>query len=233
MTRYAIYFMPSPQSALWAFGSSVLGYDAFTGLPASFVDHPALADAQLNAAWTAEPRKYGFHATLKPPFELSPQFQTNDLMDAADQFAAICQLFEVKPLRLAAMGPFLALVPSEPSEQLQALAGDCVRQFDRFRAPLSEHDLHRRRTTALTPRQLGHLDQWGYPYVFEDFRFHMTLSGPLHEEDRTRFRSVLEELYQPLALPLPIDGIAIFMQPDRDSPFKIMQRFAFGGQPAA
>src|SRR3546814_3179533 len=74
------------------------------------------------------------------------------------------------PLRLVILDGFLALVPSGPSDALEALAAGCVQRFERFRAPPSALELARRRSNGLTPRQERNLKDWGYPYVLEDFR---------------------------------------------------------------
>ena len=87
MTRYAIYYAPAASDPLWAFGSSVLGYDAARGARVAFPDHQALRAAPLEA-WTAEPRKYGFHATLKPPFALAAGVDEAALVAAMRAFAA-------------------------------------------------------------------------------------------------------------------------------------------------
>src|SRR5690554_5056560 len=65
--RYAIYYAPEPGSPLDRFGAAWLGRSAWTGEP---VAQPAVEglDPEQLAAMTAEPRLYGFHGTLKPPF---------------------------------------------------------------------------------------------------------------------------------------------------------------------
>ena len=70
MTRYAIYFAPHSGSLLARFGASLLGYDPATGAEVDAPDHPAFHDP-LSLGWTAAPRRYGFHATLKAPFHLA------------------------------------------------------------------------------------------------------------------------------------------------------------------
>ena len=84
--RYAIYYAPDPASALWLFGSSVLGYDARTGR-----NVPLLAPAGISLAdWemaTTDPRRYGFHATLKAPFRLALGMSEAALLDAVERSA--------------------------------------------------------------------------------------------------------------------------------------------------
>jgi putative phosphonate metabolism protein len=228
VSRYAIYYAPAARDPLWTFGSSVVGYDAASGLRAPFADHPALRDKPLEA-WTAEPRKYGFHATLKPPFELAPGVGETELVGAVRDFAATKAPFDAGDLRVGAIGAFVALKPAGPALDLSRLADACVEAFDRFRAPLGAAERARRLQSPLTPRQTANLDRWGYPYVFADFRFHMTLSGPLHEEDRGLFVAAMGDLYAPLARPLVVDGIALFRQAEASSAFVLAERFEFAG----
>ena len=55
-TRYAIYFVPAVHSEIYRFGSSVLGYDCYTGDDLARPDE--LADAPLWHRLTEEPRRY-------------------------------------------------------------------------------------------------------------------------------------------------------------------------------
>jgi 2'-5' RNA ligase len=200
VSRYAIYYAPAARDSLWTFGSSAIGYDAASGARLSFPKHPLLRDAPLEA-WTAEPRKYGFHATLKPPFALAPGASESALVEAIGDFAGRQAPFAAGALNVAPIGAFVALTPAGPAPELSRLADACVEAFDR----------------------------WGYPYVFADFRFHMTLSGPLQRGDRQHFAAAMAELYAPLAHPLVVDAIALFAQPEASSAFVLKRRFEFAG----
>ena len=70
MVRYAIYFTPPEASALAAFGASAIGYCAASGRDVALPDSP-FHDRADAMALTEEPRRYGFHGTLKAPFELA------------------------------------------------------------------------------------------------------------------------------------------------------------------
>lgn len=217
--RYALYFAPPPDSALWKFASRWLGRDAATG---ETLDPPD----GVSPDWTADPRRYGFHATLKPPMALAPGRDEAELLAAAADFAAGHTRFTAPSLRLAELGRFLALIPSAPSEALDEFAAECVRAFDPFRAPPPASDLEKRRAHGLTPRQDDYLRHWGYPYVFEEFRFHMTLTSSLDDDARTAARSLLEPAVAPFTRdPLVIDALSIFKQDTRDAPFRIIARF--------
>jgi putative phosphonate metabolism protein len=225
--RYAIYFSPEPWTRLWRFGSSVIGFDAETGDDVAQIVIPGI-DRQDVADRTSEPRQYGFHATLKPPFHLAEDQSVDRLLAAVHAFALDRTPFVVPALDVTAIGAFLALVPSEPSPELTALADACIREFDHFRAPLQPHDRERRLKSPLTERQIAYLDTWGYPYVFEEFRFHMTLTGRLHHDERDTFRNALIDLYRPIAEPLDVTGITVFQQPARDQRFTVLARIPLG-----
>ena len=179
--RYAIYYAPDLDSDLHRFGAALLGYDAGSGDTLPF-SADVLAQAPDWAALTDDPRKYGFHGTLKAPFPLAAGHTEADLVAACEKFAATPRAIPAIVPLVRAISGFIAVVPAEPSTDLGALAQDCVEAFDRFRAPMTPEDRARRRPEALTARQVEQLDRFGYPYVRDDFRFHMTLTGRLSPE---------------------------------------------------
>ena len=227
MTRYAIYAMPATDSELWDLGSSILGYDAVTGRDVPFPDHPIFHDP-LSLAWSAEPRRYGFHATLKAPFHLAEGCDAADLQTDLAAFSKGRKPFTLD-LTLAVVGHFLALVSIAPDPAIEALAADCVRHFDPYRAPLTPEDRERRHPETLIQRQVENLDTWGYPYVFDDFQFHMTLTGAMEPADRHRLEPVLRDLLAKVPLRFTIDALSLFVQPDREGRFLVVERFPFGG----
>jgi hypothetical protein len=172
-----------------------------------------------------EPARYGFHATLKAPFALAAGATLAELLEATQRFAARQRSLELPRLAVTRMASFLALTPVESPAGLGALAEACVHELDQFRAPLSPADRAHRMRGALTPRQVGHLDRWGYPYVFEDFRFHMTLTGPLPEAAHAAIAAALRELYAPIAGPVAIDAICVLEQASPHARFRILARF--------
>lgn len=226
--RYALYAAPAPDSPLWRFGSSIIGYDAAAAVDMA-IPPASPCDSADWLALTEEPRRYGFHGTLKAPFALAEGENEAGLIEAVMLFAERRRAFTVPRLEVALLKAFVALVPAEPSERLLTLAADCVRHFDRFRAPLSEADMARRLKAPLTERQKAHLDAFGYPYILEDFRFHMTLTGALPQDRRDTIRDALARLYAPVAAPLSIDALCLFKQADRAGRFTILARFPFEG----
>jgi putative phosphonate metabolism protein len=224
--RYAIYYTPQPGSALDRFGAELLGCDATTGEDLSFPE----GIPQLAPDWrelTRDPRKYGFHATLKAPLALAPGKTEAELLAACAAFARTPRPVPVIKPVVGSISGFIAVVPAEPSAELKQFAADCVSEFDSFRAPLTAEDRARRNPSMLTPRQRDYLDRWGYPYVMQDFRFHMTLTGRLPRERHEPVLTMLKNRFSALKLKtLAIEGIALFRQDDADSRFRIMGTYA-------
>lgn len=220
--RYALYFTPKPGSDLARFGNAVLGTDNHTGAE---IPHPdGLADL---AGVTDSPRVYGFHATLKAPMRLRAGVTEADLLDAAASLAKDHPPVSVGLLRVATLGAFTALVPVAAPPELGLFAAECVAAFEPFRAPLTEAETARRRPERLSPRGRALLARWGYPHVFEEFRFHMTLTDALPEEARAPWRERLAAAYGETE-PLTLDALSVLRQ-DGTAPFRVMQRIAFGG----
>jgi hypothetical protein len=221
--RYAIYYAPQEATALWDKASAWLGRDAYADAPRDRPAFPALSDLDLDAL-TAEPRSYGFHATLKAPFELAARRSESELLAGVRALAARVSSFEAA-IAVGALGRFLAFRLQAASPQMDALHSACVRELDAFREPLSDFDLARRRKAPLTSQQDERLIAWGYPYVFEDFRFHLTLTGPIRDDDlRERVLGALRDHFAPETGSHRFDGVAVFRQVDRDAPFAILER---------
>jgi putative phosphonate metabolism protein len=221
--RYAIYYAPARGSELDRFGASLLGYDPWNGGDVAF---PAEISA-ANPDWhelTSDARKYGFHATLKAPFGLREGRSEHELISACATFAAAPRSIPVIKPVVNVISGFIAVVPDQLSPSLQEFAADCVRAFEPFRAALTPEDRARRKPEKLTERQVVYLDQWGYPYVMDEFRFHMTLTERLDSERSARVLTLLRERFATVGLKvLPIDRIALFRQNSAGSRFHIVE----------
>ena len=218
--RYAIYFAPDRHSPWWAFGAHWLGRDEHDNCA---LDHPSLdgmSPMDLSSI-TAEPRRYGFHATLKAPFRLS---SGNDQAALVARLGKLAQTLTPVPLgnlRAATLGDFVALVPDTRPEGLQALAASCVSGLDNLRAPLTQSELARRQPASLDPRETELLTRYGYPYVMERFRLHLTLTGPINASLAQR---VLEAVTPTITRlnqqsPLTLDRLCLFVETSPGAPF--------------
>lgn len=216
--RYALYWLPPTDSALGAFGRR---WFSDCGPPMAGFSR------ERQALLTETCRQYRFHATLKAPFRLSRQTSATELRAALEAFARQQPPVPVPPLHLRMIGDFLALAPRGPAPAIGRFAGSCVRTFDRFRAPLTYAELARRRAAGLRPQQAALLARWGYPYVMERFRFHLTLTDPIRAEaERAALATRLLPLVAPLArMALTIEDVCLVRQDEAGGLFVIDQRF--------
>lgn len=221
--RYAVYVVPETGSDLAKWGAAWLGWDPDAGEARG---HPVIAGLpRLAGELTAEPRRYGFHGTLVAPFRMAGGRDEDELAAVLGDLAGAVEAFDV-PLRLAALGPFLALVPDGPAPALSALAAASVIGLERFRAPLMRAERERRVAAGLSARQRALLEAWGYPYVLDAFEFHMTLTGPLPSSDHGSVRAALERALDPmLATPLRVADVALVVEGE-DGFFHVVKRFA-------
>jgi putative phosphonate metabolism protein len=221
--RYAVYYTP-PDGALARFGARWLGWDITTGRPVRQTP-PEDLPAPLDEI-TETPRKYGFHATIKPPFRLAPGQDPEALAQAVARLCTRTAPVTLDGLAPAPLGGFLALRPTGDTAALDRLAATVVEELDTFRAPLTEDERARRRAGGLTPRQDALLAMWGYPHVMEAFRFHMTLTGRLPGAQRQQVQKVLERELRPL-LPAPfvVDGLSLVGEAG-DGRFHLVHRHA-------
>ena len=231
--RYAIFFSPEDGSELAEFGRRVLGREA-DGSPAlaSPTDYP---DRQQAATFSKVPSHYGFHATLKAPFTLATSHSVDELLQSVEGLASSQHPIAMAGLELCQMSDFMALAFAQQVETIKALAQQCVQVLEPLRAPLTPEDLLRRAPEKLTPRQQEYLHLYGYPYVMDEFRFHMTLTGHLSAEDKiagepAAYIDWLNECYARLVSNTPVlDRLCVFWQPDKTQPFRRLEQFAFQG----
>lgn len=225
--RFAIYFSPPTDSALGNFGASWLGR-SIEGQELAAPTLTNIAPGDWEVA-TAAPRRYGFHATLKPPFRLAPGATEKDLCDAIETFCRTNPPVPLGTLAVRQLSGFIALRPDQDAP-VAAFAKTCVRAFDRFRAPSTAEEIAQRRPDTLTQRQRRLLERWGYPYVIEEFRFHMTLTGRLTDTEANMFRKTLDTRYAPLLnQAVTIHNICLFRQETRQSDFVLAGRYALSG----
>jgi 2'-5' RNA ligase len=235
--RYAVYLAPPPTSALWRFGCDVLGRDAAAGERRSGFAIDGI-DADAWRELTAEPRRYGFHATLKAPFRLNAGLSLDELFQAIAALAGALTPFDAGPLGVStiAAGPnraFVALTPIAPSGELARLENAVVRSLDRFRAPLTDSERLRRDPARLSPRQRDTFETWGYPYALDEFRPHFTLSNAVADAEAIA-AALAQEFERRVGRPfLTVDALVLFAQNGADGDFAILRRFPLGASEAA
>jgi putative phosphonate metabolism protein len=227
--RVAIFFTPPATHALTRAAAAWLTRDAFSDKVFATPDDEILPPAEI-VELTAEPRRYGFHATLKAPFRLADGLALGDLEAALAAFCRRSGVIRLPRLRIERLGAFFALTPATPDVRLQAFAAELVHAFDRYRAPLTPAELARRRRTPLTPRQEEHLGRWGYPYVMDEFRFHMTLTGPVPvERQEAVAESLARRFSRLLARTIDLDTLALFAETAPDAGFRVHARHRLDG----
>jgi putative phosphonate metabolism protein len=223
-SRVAVYYAPLPDDPLFAEAATWLGRDPESNAPTPQPDLPDIA------AITAEPRLYGFHATLKPPMRLAEGRQWFDVLQATTELASRTAPFALPALAVSDVFGFLALRETTPCPALQALADACVAHLDLLRAPSSDAELARRRRAGLTPQQDAMLVRWGYPYVFETWFFHMTLTRRLTAQEKALYQPAAEQFFaRAIALPRQLSDICLFVQPAPGEPFVIAERLKLRG----
>jgi hypothetical protein len=217
--RAALYWAPALNDPLWQRGCAWLGRDAQTGATCAQPDVPCIGEL------TAQPRRYGFHATLRPPMRLATGW--DEFRQAARGVAQRFRPFALPPLAVAEIGGFLALRESSPCADLQALADACVELTERHRLPASPEEIALRRQAGLSARQEEMLRRWGYPYVMQDWFFHLTLTRRLAESELARARAAAAGHFQSVtAMPRAVREICIFTQGAGD--FMIAERCPLG-----
>lgn len=222
--RVAAYYAPEADDPLAEAAATWLGRDAETGAPVPQPDLPGIAEV------TADARLYGFHATLKPPMRLADGVTWADMLGATRRIADTIAPFPLPALAPQALHGFVALRETLPSQALQGLADACVAGLDTLRAPPGEAELARRRRKPLSPLQDAMVTRWGYPYVFQTWFFHMTLTRRLDEAQRAFWiEAAAAHFADALRTPRMVRAITLFTQAEPGLPFRIGERVTLRG----
>jgi hypothetical protein len=180
----------------------------------AWLDQPELA------ALTVSARRYGFHATIKAPFALAEGRDLAGVEMAVSAFAA-----RHKPVSMGMVGAhliegFLALTPVSQPQQLTDFAATVVTEFEPFRQPLDAAERERRLKSPLTARQIELVDTYGYPYVLEQFQFHMTLTDRMPADRKAELQSRAAAWFaDELSAPILLDRLVLFHEAAPGEPF--------------
>lgn len=219
--RYAIHFTPSPGEPLTQAAAAWLGRDVYSG---QSVEPPPMIGLGMQeiSYHTALPRRYGFHGLIKAPFRLEDGVTEQALLRALMHFAGNHQPFYLPPLEVSKLGNIFALMPSWPCETLNFLAASVVQEFDRYRAPLTDSEIDRADPDRLSASQLTNLQRWGHPYVMDEYRFHMVLTGGVMVADCPRIERAIRKVFEPLVeKPLEFSNLALFVEDEPGAPFRV------------
>ncbi len=224
--RVAVYYAPLSDDPLSSAAAVWLGRDPVTNAAVPQPDLPGIEEM------TADPRGYGFHATLKPPMRLAASRTWVELLDATAALARRIAPFDLPSLAVSDVHGFLALRETVACPPLQALADACVEGLDGFRAPPSEAELVRRRRSALSAEQDAMLERWGYPYVFGTWFFHMTLTRRVSAAEKAIYMPAAEHHFAAavaVAEPRRVVDICLYTQAGAGAPFVIAERLPLRG----
>jgi hypothetical protein len=125
-------------------------------------------------------------------------------------------------MTIAMIDGFLAIVPARQDEEVNAFSLACVTALEPLRAQLDDKARAARSADPyLSPRQRALIDSFGYPFVADQFRFHMTLTDRLDPEAAEEIRAVAAAWFAPvLREACVLDSLSIFLEPEAAQTFR-------------
>jgi Protein of unknown function (DUF1045) len=223
-----VYAAPRPTTRLAQLVTGWLGRSIDEAENAANIARPTIAGIDIDEL-TAEARTYGFHATLKPPFRLADRATVEEAEDAVARLAAEREPIEIPSLVVDLLAGFAAMRPGDGSQALDDLAAACVRDLDELRRPPEELELARRRRGRLSARQDDLLVKWGYPYVLDEFRYHMTLTRRLADREVDVVLAAAREWFAEVdGAPFALDELCLVEQSAVGEPFVVRSRHPLG-----
>jgi hypothetical protein len=223
MQRYAVYY--APREGAFAFrANDWLGREPGNPRDLPQPVFPGIGDPR---DITVQPRRYGFHGTIRAPFRPAEGVGEIQIRAAVADLSASLSPVTCEGLRVDVLDGFVALTPTGCEAALLDLGATVVEGTNALRAALTKAEIARRRPDRLSPRQRELLDLWGYPHVMEEFHFHLTLTDRLDEPEPAR--AALETYFAPvLPHPFVIEDLCLFGE-DTSGRFHFLHRYALSG----
>ncbi|MCP1470442.1 hypothetical protein J3E64_002130 [Sphingobium sp. OAS761] len=169
--------------------------------------------------------RYGWHGTICPPFQLGEGLTPAHLLTTVQLLANSIAPFDLAVAPTWFRG-FIALRPAlgDGDDWMGTIASQALQRLFPLRRPLSPSETERRRTPELTKRQGELLTRWGYPYVLDEFLFHMTLTDPVADPEEVRALIGWWQKQCDRLGPVPFDNLALFVEREPDEPFMLWTR---------
>ena len=224
--RYAIYYAPIENPELDLFGKCWLGWDPYKGVETTKSDLSKLPSFKKFSSLVLTPKQYGFHGTIKAPFRLKNEYTYNDLENKVREISKQIHSFYFDQLIIKKLGNFIGLIPTN-NLKINAVSNKFVEELDYLRDELSESEIKKRKPHKLTSNQKQMLFKWGYPYVFNEFKFHLTLTGKLRIEEIDNVYKYLQTILKSVNLrKIHFKSICIFGQ-KTDEKFYFIKKINF------
>ncbi len=227
LTRFAIYYTPRPGTPLAAFGRSWFGR-ANDGATLQAFSESGLTNAGSRTI-AANGRYPGLHANFRGPFQLRDGVGADALKTRLVGFARRRRPVDTGSLTLARAGRYLVLRPVEARPALDWLAAQCVAAFDGFVAPASKSENESQSDPTLNDHQRLLLSSFGDPHVLSEYRFQITLTGPLDNAHLDRVAQALWPMLEDIcAEGVAVDGLSLCGRSDDRTPMRLIGRYRLG-----
>lgn len=225
--RYIISFAPKSTSMFWKLGALWFGYDASRNAYTKNTLVPGMPKEHHDAAVTTA-RRSGFNIILTGPFQLTAGMPEELLKTTISLYCQSLSTLQTGPLSIIETAHKLSISAQEISPQVQKLADDIVLEFNAFRLPANPLPEDSPIRAALTPGQLKNLIEWGQPYIFEELKFQIPLTGRLPEKMSGPLKSFLEGRFiECLKTGFEIDNLSLFRLSGTKDPAELVDQFNF------
>jgi hypothetical protein len=205
-TLFSICFTPRPGSALAQFGRSWFGRVNGGATLQAFSMSGLGGVASIGSA-PMPGRHLGLHAPFFAPVPLRKGVRLDEVRTHLASFAANRKPIETGPLQLTRTHRILTLRPTKPRPELDWLALQC---FDAFDSYADRPETIESEQPHLNPHQRLLLTSFGQPNVMSEYRFSLTLTGPLQEDQSERLSNALRPLLSNVCdVGIRVDGLSL------------------------
>jgi hypothetical protein len=236
MPKFAVYYIPPAQSALYQRGSEILGYDVRAGkmLPEDNPTRAALPE--FDPARAALPQTYGFHVTtgysLYFDWETLPQIE-QEMEDVFNCFSAGVEfVFTPAPERVVFWQNEIVVLRYDPNPALMMLHTMLIARVNPLGTGSNVSEAYAQKDVSTIPPVNRHRVRKYYtPYMLDGWTPHFTLMMPYTGHQPETMRSTLLNLFDDE--PIKVESICLLVRQDGETHYRLHREFCLKEYPQA
>ncbi|QPC84720.1 hypothetical protein G4Y79_10180 [Phototrophicus methaneseepsis] len=232
MAKFAVYYIPPPESDLYQRGSEILGYDVRTGrfLPADNPTRAALPE--FDETWVLQPQTYGFHVTtgyaLYYDVEQLPQIE-QAMEDVFNCFSAgVPFAFTPATERIAFWRDNICVLHMVPNPAMLMLHTMLIARVNPYGTASNISRSYAGRTD-LDPVRAHRVRQYYTPYILDGWAPHFTLMMPYEGKRPKIMQQALLDLFSPE--PVAVNSICLVVRDDDEGHYRLHREFMLSDYP--
>ncbi len=228
MPKFAVYYIPPAESALYRHGSEILGYDVRSGQFLPQLTPARAALPEFDPAWVAQPQTYGFHVTtgysLYFEWAALPEIE-REMDDVFNCFGKdVTFTFTPADERLVLWQDEIFALRYDPNPALLMLHAMLIARVNPLGTGSNVSQAYARKDLAnLDPVSAHRVRRYYTPYMLDGWIPHFTLMMPYTGQNRAAMHTALLDLFD--TGPVQVESICLLVMDDAETHYHLHREY--------